>query len=78
MVRRGRAARQIGDVLDRGVGEVVLLRLDELRQQAAKAGGEVVCLVENLQVMNYEGDFRYVSGDWGEASCPSRSTSAPP
>ena len=49
---------QIGDVLDRGVGEVeILLRLNSLKAQARNAGGDVVCLVGNHEVMNYEGDL---------------------
>ena len=62
---------QIGDVLDRGVGEVeILLRLNSLKAQARNAGGDVVCLVGNHEVMNYEGDFRYVSGAWGDGFKP--------
>ena len=42
---------QIGDVLDRGRGEVpILLRLQALKQQAAAAGGGVICLVGNHEV----------------------------
>ena len=64
---RRRAGPRRGRRLD------ILLRLDELRQQAAKAGGEVVCLVGNHEIMNYEGDFRYVSGDWGDGFLALRS-----
>ena len=50
---------QIGDVLDRGVGELdMILRLHSLRTQAQAAGGDVICLMGNHELMNYEGDFR--------------------
>jgi len=62
---------QIGDVLDRGIGELdILLRLADLTQQAAAAGGRVVQLMGNHELMNYCGDWRYVSGPWGDGFAP--------
>ena len=52
---------QMGDVLDRGVGEVALtMRLSRLAEEARAAGGSLVRLVGNHEVMNYECDFRCV------------------
>jgi len=58
---------QVGDVLDRGIGEVhILQRLDKLRVEAEAAGGMVIQLAGNHELMNYRGDFRYVYGPWGD------------
>lgn len=62
---------QIGDVLDRGVGELhILLRLADLTKQAAAAGGRVIQLMGNHELMNYCADWRYVSGPWGDGFAP--------
>lgn len=53
---------QTGDQLDRGDDEQAILDLlDRLRDEAARAGGAVVVLNGNHEVMNALGDFRYVT-----------------
>ena len=54
---------QTGDEIDRGDDDRKILDLfDALKAQAAKAGGEVLALVGNHEIMNSELDFRYVTG----------------
>lgn len=51
---------QVGDMLDRGLKErEVLDLLMALEQQAPQAGGRVVVLLGNHEVMNLMGDLRY-------------------
>lgn len=53
---------QTGDVLDRGDGEAkIFALLFKLQAQAPKAGGTVVLLNGNHEVMNVQGDLRYVT-----------------
>jgi hypothetical protein len=53
---------QTGDQLDRGDGERAILDLlDRLADEAKAAGGAVVALDGNHEVMNVQQDFRYVT-----------------
>ena len=53
---------QVGDVLDRGDDEQAIFDLfEKLEGQAAKAGGALVWLLGNHELMNAARDFRYVT-----------------
>lgn len=53
---------QTGDAIDRGDDDRKILDLlERLKGEAAKAGGEVLALVGNHEIMNAELDFRYVT-----------------
>jgi hypothetical protein len=53
---------QTGDEIDRGDDDRKILDLfDALKAQAARAGGEVLALVGNHEIMNSQLDFRYVT-----------------
>jgi calcineurin-like phosphoesterase family protein len=53
---------QTGDELDRGDGERDILDLFErLKVAAAASGGQVIALSGNHEIMNVQGDFRYVT-----------------
>lgn len=52
---------QIGDVLDRGGDELkILYFLEKLKREATKSGGSVITMIGNHEIMNVDGDFRYV------------------
>src|SRR5262249_39278576 len=54
---------QTGDTIDRGDDDRKILDfIERLKGEASKAGGEVVALVGNHEIMNAELDFRYVTG----------------
>jgi len=57
---------QTGDILDRGGDEVEVHQLlAELAAQAKQAGGRILLLNGNHELMNAAGDFRYVTeGGW--------------
>lgn len=53
---------QVGDVLDRGGEELkILYFLEKLKREAAKDGGSVITMNGNHEIMNVDGDFRYVT-----------------
>ncbi|CAH2060005.1 unnamed protein product [Thlaspi arvense] len=53
---------QVGDVLDRGGEELkILYFLEKLKREAERSGGKVVTMNGNHEIMNVEGDFRYVT-----------------
>lgn len=55
-------AVQIGDVLDRGDDEIRLLYLlHRFKLESARTGGAFLSIHGNHEVMNIEGDFRYVT-----------------
>ncbi|KAG0243993.1 Metallo-dependent phosphatase-like protein [Mortierella sp. GBAus27b] len=53
---------QTGDNVDRGAGTIPIYQLlQKLRTQAKAAGGEVINLYGNHEIMNIGGDLRYVT-----------------
>src|ERR1700733_15173971 len=53
---------QTGDELDRGDDDRAILDLvEDLKKQATAAGGELVALLGNHEIMNAAQDFRYVT-----------------
>uniref|UniRef100_A0A7N1A0S7 Calcineurin-like phosphoesterase domain-containing protein n=1 Tax=Kalanchoe fedtschenkoi TaxID=63787 RepID=A0A7N1A0S7_KALFE len=53
---------QIGDVLDRGGDELkILYFLEKLKREASRSGGQVITMNGNHEIMNVDGDFRYVT-----------------
>lgn len=53
---------QVGDVLDRGGDEIrILYLLEKLKREAAGSGGAVITMNGNHEIMNIDGDFRYVN-----------------
>ncbi|KAL8227387.1 hypothetical protein R6Q57_017219 [Mikania cordata] len=62
LVRRLLTVVQVGDVLDRGGQELkILYFLEKLKRQALKCGGNVFTMNGNHEIMNLDGDFRYVT-----------------
>ncbi len=55
---------QVGDLIDRGPDDRRVLELVmALEEEAARAGGRVVALLGNHEVMNLHGDLRYVAAE---------------
>lgn len=55
---------QIGDILDRGGEELkILYFIEKLKREAARCGGEIISMNGNHEIMNVEGDFRYVTAE---------------
>ncbi|KAI9226436.1 MAG: Metallo-dependent phosphatase-like protein [Piptocephalis tieghemiana] len=53
---------QTGDIVDRGPDTIRLYTtLERLRQEAEEAGGEVIQVLGNHELMNLAGDLRYVT-----------------
>lgn len=53
---------QTGDIVDRGTFALDIYRLmQKLRGQASSAGGQVVSILGNHEIMNAIGDWRYVT-----------------
>jgi hypothetical protein len=69
---------QTGDTIDRGDDDrAVLDLLDRLRGEAARAGGALIALCGNHEVMNVGGDLRYVSAK-SAAAFPDRAQAFAP
>ncbi|XP_073154697.1 shewanella-like protein phosphatase 2 [Henckelia pumila] len=53
---------QVGDIFDRGGDEIKLLYFfEKLKREATKTGGLVITMNGNHEIMNVDGDFRYVT-----------------
>ncbi|XP_042492112.1 shewanella-like protein phosphatase 2 [Macadamia integrifolia] len=53
---------QVGDVLDRGGDELkILYFLEKLKCEASRSDGFVITMNGNHEIMNIDGDFRYVT-----------------
>ncbi|KAL9171135.1 hypothetical protein ABFS82_04G190200 [Erythranthe guttata] len=53
---------QVGDIFDRGGDEIKLLYFfEKLKREAAGAGGLVITMNGNHEIMNVEGDFRFAA-----------------
>ena len=62
---------QTGDEIDRGDDDRAILdRIEDLKAQAALAGGEVIALLGNHEIMNASLDFRYVTAGGFAAFSP--------
>ncbi|PIA33210.1 hypothetical protein AQUCO_04200158v1 [Aquilegia coerulea] len=53
---------QIGDVFDRGDDELkILYFLEKLKREALRSGGSIITMIGNHEIMNIDGDFRYIT-----------------
>lgn len=53
---------QVGDILDRGGDELKIMYLfEKLKREAAKAGGTIITMNGNHEIMNIEGDFQFAA-----------------
>jgi hypothetical protein len=53
---------QVGDILDRGDSELAIMRkFRALAKEAKEAGGDVITINGNHEIMNVLGDFRYAT-----------------
>lgn len=53
---------QIGDVFDRGGDEIkILYFLEKLKREASRCGGNIITMNGNHEIMNVEGDFRFIT-----------------
>lgn len=53
---------QVGDILDRGDSEIaIMIKFRKLAKQAKEAGGDVITINGNHEIMNVLGDFRYAT-----------------
>lgn len=53
---------QVGDILDRGGDELKIMYLfEKLKPEAAKAGGTIITMNGNHEIMNIDGDFRFAT-----------------
>ncbi|CAI9108547.1 OLC1v1008174C1 [Oldenlandia corymbosa var. corymbosa] len=53
---------QVGDILDRGGDELKIMYLfEKLKREATKSGGAILTMNGNHEIMNVDGDFRFVS-----------------
>ncbi|KAL6508848.1 hypothetical protein OROHE_021407 [Orobanche hederae] len=53
---------QVGDIFDRGGDEIKLLYFfEKLKREAARDGGMVITMNGNHEIMNVDGDYRFVS-----------------
>ncbi|XP_043707043.1 shewanella-like protein phosphatase 2 [Telopea speciosissima] len=53
---------QVGDVLDRGGDELkILYFLEKLKGEASRSDGLIITMNGNHEIMNIDGDFRYVT-----------------
>jgi hypothetical protein len=69
---------QTGDVIDRGDSDrEVLDLLERLRGEASRAGGALIALSGNHEIMNVSGDYRYVSAKSAAAFSDRRQAFAP-
>ncbi|PIN06457.1 Protein-tyrosine-phosphatase [Handroanthus impetiginosus] len=56
------AVVQVGDIFDRGGDEIKLLYFfEKLKREAAKAGGLVITMNGNHEIMNVDADFRFAT-----------------